>query len=260
MRHDKTDFTDDFFDWAYVKNYQDVLKDLAELAECENWQYINNPSTYSNYPILDNYLKYTYKKIAKEKKISFDKTDTICCFNTGLVTPVQEPIYMEFKENPAPGDQYWIFKMFFRKGEHEAISFGKLPEMASYYDDPTKLIYDVRKELIVNYGHIISDNKERFPEPFKSMGDYQLSSFLKGCIDSTLERVRRNYKIAVPQFFDDSIQLLLPLCLNDPSKADLAIVVEDFGTNYRAATCLTLDMALNNARQLTRPDTEWLKP
>jgi hypothetical protein len=36
---------------------------------------------------------------------------------------------------------------------------------------------------------------------------------------------------------------------DNPSKADLALVVERFSDFYRAATCLTLDMAYNNARQ-----------
>ena len=42
--------------------------------------------------------------------------------------------------------------------------------------------------------------------------------------------------------------------------ADLALVVERHSTFYRAATCLTLDMAYNNARQIARPDRDWLQP
>jgi hypothetical protein len=260
MKNDKTLFTEELFDWAYIKNFKDVIQALANMAEPESWQYTNHPSPYSDNPILENYLKYTYKKISKERKIAFDKTDTFCCFNTGLVTLYQEQIYIEFKENVAPGNQFWMYKGLFRKGEQEAINYGMLPEMASYFDDPVKLVYDTRKNLIVNYEHIISDNRGRFPSSYSSMSDYQITSLLKGIVESTQERVKRNYKIAVPQYFFDSIQLLLPLCLSDPTKADLALVVEDFGTCYRAATCLTLDMALNNARQLTRPDTEWLRP
>jgi hypothetical protein len=44
------------------------------------------------------------------------------------------------------------------------------------------------------------------------------------------------------------------------AEADLALVVERFDGFYRAATCLTLDMAYNNARQLARPDKDWLQP
>jgi len=51
----------------------------------------------------------------------------------------------------------------------------------------------------------------------------------------------------------------LPLCLSDPEKADLALVVEkDPEGFYRASTCLTLDMAYSNARVLAKQDPDWL--
>ena len=138
----------------------------------------------------------------------------------------------------------------------------KLPEMAFYYDDPSKLIYDVRKELVVNIEHMIVDNKSRFPAPYNTMPDYNLKLYIDGCVKAAIERVRRNYKVAIPQYFltTGTIQLLIPLCLTDPNTADLAIVVEDYGSMYRASTCLTLDMAMNNARLLARPDRDWLNP
>ena len=138
----------------------------------------------------------------------------------------------------------------------------KLPEMAFYWEDPTKLIFDPRKELIVNVEHIIQDNKARFPNPFSTMPDYQLQLIIDGSVKAARERLRRNYKIAVPQYFITSgtIQLLIPLCLAAQDTADLAIVVEDYGTMYRASTCLTLDQAMNNARLLARPDRDWLNP
>lgn len=33
-----------------------------------------------------------------------------------------------------------------------------------------------------------------------------------------------------------------------------------YGEMYRASTCLTLDMAINNARLLAKPDRDWLNP
>jgi hypothetical protein len=92
------------------------------------------------------------------------------------------------------------------------------------------------------------------------MEDYALQTFLKGAIDNARERVRRNYKTAIPQYYKGRIQILLPLCISNAVAADLALVVEDHATFYRASTCLTLDMAYNNARQLARPDRDWLKP
>ena len=94
------------------------------------------------------------------------------------------------------------------------------------------------------------------------MPDYQLQLIIDGSVKAARERLRRNYKIAVPQYFITSgtIQLLIPLCLAAQDTADLAIVVEDYGTMYRASTCLTLDQAMNNARLLARPDRDWLNP
>jgi hypothetical protein len=108
--------------------------------------------------------------------------------------------------------------------------------------------------------HIIADNKERFPAELQSMPAFGLQNLVKGAIDSAVERAKRNYKTAIPQYYQANIQLLLPISLQDPSKADLALVVEKFTDFYRGSTCLTLDMAYNNARQLARPDRDWLEP
>ena len=170
---------------------------------------------------------------------------------------------MQFRVNTNPAvDCYWYFSRFFRKGENEVKRYTVLPEMAFYWDDPTKLVFDTRKELIVNVEHIIQDNKARFLEPFSSMSDYQLQLIVDGSVKAAKDRLRRNYKIAVPQYFvtAGTIQLLIPLCLSAQDNADLAIVVEDYGTMYRASTCLTLDQAINNARLLARPDRDWLNP
>ena len=112
----------------------------------------------------------------------------------------------------------------------------------------------------MNEEHIIAENIGRFPESLRQMNPFGLQNLVKGAVDSALERARRNYKIAIPQYYRGKVQLLLPLSLNDPSKADLALVVERHPDFYRASTCLTLDMAYNNARQITRPDRDWLEP
>jgi hypothetical protein len=92
------------------------------------------------------------------------------------------------------------------------------------------------------------------------MQDFALQTVLKGAIDNAKERVRRSYKAAIPQYYKSQVQLLLPLCLSNAQVADLALVVERHSTFYRASTCLSLDMAYNNARQIARPDRDWLQP
>jgi hypothetical protein len=250
---------EDLLQFAFIPEQNDRLTELAEDAEQEDWEYHNTPTQFTR-PILYNYVRYTYRRLAEEMKIALSEDGQYCCFNTGLVTESQEPIYAAFEANRHPDAQPWFFKGWFRRGRWELNRFPELPDLAHYFDDPSCLVFDTRKELRVNVEHIIEENKERFPEPYKAMEPYALQTFLKGAIDNAKERVRRSYKAAIPQYYRGQIQLLLPLCLGNPRKADLALAVERHQTFYRASTCLTLDMAYNNARQLTKPDRDWLQP
>ena len=101
---------------------------------------------------------------------------------------------------------------------------------------------------------------ERLPRFVEDMNDYQVSAFLQGVVQLAREFAARNYRLAVPQFFGGRLQLLLPLCFSDPRKADLALVVERCECFYQAATALTLEMAYNNARLVSRPEQPWLQP
>lgn len=266
MKNDMYELCEYLYDFAQIPSFPAVINTLKELVEEEDWTYhfVEECAESTRYPILENYIKNTYKRIAMEKKIAYSKDKKYCCFDTGLISRIQgESVYMVFSENTNPNiDCFWHFYKFLRQGEYEVNKFERLPEMAFYWEEPAKLMYDTRKELVVNVEHILSDNKCRFPSPYNTMDDYQLKMIVNGCIELTKRKLKRNYKIAIPQYFfsANTVQLLIPLCLSSPSKADLAIVVEDYGTMYRASTCLTLDMAINNARLLAKPDRDWLNP
>lgn len=247
------------YTFAYVHNIDDRLAELAELAERENWSYKYTANPRPN-PILYYYFHYTFERVQEQDKIAQTPDNSFACFNTGLVTLHQEPLYALFSKNQIPDREPWRFVKFCRKGEFELSKFKELPDIATYFDDPSCLVFDARMELRVNIEHIIEENRERFPEPFKSLEDYGLQIILKGAIENAKERVRRNYKVAVPQYYKGQVQLLLPICLAKPDVADTALLVQRHEGHYRGATCLTLDMAYNNARQLARPDTEWLNP
>ena len=253
-------FPEMFRGFSFMPRFNDHISDLANLAEPENWEY-QNIDSHEPKPILCNYFNYTYLRIAQEKKISITQNEENACWNTGLITEGQEAIFAVFSKNHLEGaDTYWHFWKFCRQGQRELSRFASLPEMANYFEDPSVLIFDTRKELRVNVEHVVTENRDRFPEGLQNMNDYGLQNIVLGAISSAQTRVQRNYKTAIPQYYHGSIQLLLPLCLTDPGKADLALVIERFSDFYRAATCLTLDMAYNNARQLARPDRDWLAP
>ena len=257
---DAYELPDDLFEYAMIPGPSDVVDRLASIAEPEDWEYQHTSSDKSK-PILYNYLRYAYRKIAQEKKVAVTKDEQWSCWNTGLVTDHQEQIYLFFNKNRSERfPQYWHYAGFFREGEQQANKFDQLPDMAHYFDAPSKLVFDTHKEVRKNIKHIAADNRDRFPASFVGRDLYHLEIVIEGAFKNAIERVKRNYKTAIPQYYNGTIQLLLPLCLETTRRADLALVVEDFESFYRASTCLTLDMAYNNARQIARPDRDWLQP
>ncbi|MFB2768969.1 DUF3825 domain-containing protein [Pelatocladus sp. BLCC-F211] len=253
------------FTFAYFQNFDSVIDNLARLAQDEDWKYKYTPFTQRK-PILRNYLNYTLRRLQEENKIR-ELTDK-SCFNTGLVTENQEEIFALFTLNLG-GQSRWKFEYFCKESDFKLRSFNPLPERATYFNDPTNLVYDLRLgDPRIDYDHIMNstENKSRFPEPYKSMPNYQLQVALEGAVRLAIKRVLRNYKAAVPQFFWDKnailgqLQLLLPLCMTSSSKADVALVINRTNDVYSGETILTLDMAYNNARLLAKPDTEWLQP
>ncbi len=247
------------FKFAWFNDFDGDISKLANIAVAESWNYKNNPSKVKKYPILNNYIHHTYIKIEEEGKVEFESD--YCCFDTGLVTPNQEEIFAFFEKNKKPKTTIkWYFKEFMKRSDRELMKFSKLPEPVNFYTNASDLIYDINLEFRLNIDHIIIDNKERFPEPYKSMENHQLIILIQGAIEDSKKRIRRNYKTSIPQYFKEKIQLLIPLCLKSKENADLALVIEKENSIYRATTCLTLDMAYNNARLVAKPDDAWLIP
>lgn len=243
------------FDFAWFMDFHAKIEELKNLAMPEDWDYKKNPL--GTNPILENYIKHTFKKLEQEGKVLVQGDYAV--FNTGLVTSFQEEIFALFQKNKRTGSQPWFFLGWRKHSERDLMRFSSLPDVANYFDNPADLLYDTGIELRLNINHIIDDNLSRFPASYQTMDKYQVGTILQGTIDDAKRRIRRNYKTAVPQFYNGKIQLLLPLCLTSKADADLALVVEKENGVYRASTCLTLDMAINNARLIAKPDNEWLK-
>lgn len=243
------------FDYAWIPNFYDRIRELKDLAMTEEWDYKKNPS--GKEPILVSYIKHTFEKLYKEGKIYVQGNHSV--FNTGLVTNLQEEIYALFQKNKRESMQEWYFIGWRKQSDRDLLKFTTLPDCANYFDNASDLIYDTKLELRSNINHIIEDNIDRFPQQLQKMDSHLLGSLLEGTINDAKRRVRRNYKTAIPQYYNGKLQLLLPLCLTSKTSADLALVVEKENNIYRASTCLTLDMAINNARLIAKPDDEWLK-
>ena len=257
------------FKFAYFPKYDDCVKHLAEiLADKEPWDF--SDTSEKKYAILKNYLEYYYRRLKEESKIHYTQDNQFCIFNTGLVTGNQEDVFAFFEINKFPkkeGLPYspYHFKAFLRHSDPLLLEkFGEsLPECANFFEKPELLLINPKYKIVPDIEHIIIDNKERFPVHLQHSDDAELRRQLRGAIDDVTKKVRTNYKIAIPQYYDGKIQLLLPLCLTSGSpNPDLALVVSKVPGQeiYSAKTCLTLKMAYNNARLIVKPQSDWLKP
>lgn len=225
-------------------NWKDYTDTLSSIAMTETW----SNDTYPNNGILTNYMVHTVKKLKSEKKIITTKEYGL--FNTGLFTNFYEPIFVyATSENP-------IF--FMTPYELGSIGIDDYPERADYFQDPSLLLFDWHYKINVHYKHILEDinNIKRIPKEVQE--NKNILNNLNGSIETMKKRVSANYKLAIPQYFDNKIQLLLPLCLQTDDVPDLALVVTKVGNVYQGHTCLTLDMAYNNARLIAKPESNWL--
>ena len=120
-------FTDEplargFFRFRIVPVLDERLAELAQLAEEEDWSYQHTQSEHP-VPILYNYIRYTYRRVAEENKIALAEDGQFSCFNVGLVTANQEPVYASFEANRKEGASPWFFKGWFRRGQWELNKF-----------------------------------------------------------------------------------------------------------------------------------------
>lgn len=252
------------FDFAYFLNFEDTLSKVAALAMHEQWGLKNQ--------ILYNYIHHTFSRLHEESKISFSSDNSCCCFNTGLLTKHYDQfIYLLFTKN----DQYeknkdtdkkisqWFINGVCKESDPYLGEYcdGKFPEKADFFQEPSKLIYNPKKKITVNYEHIIEHNKDRFSQSLQNKTKDEIKTHLDGVIQKIGKRVSVNYKIAVPAYYKSNIQLLLPLYLTSGSpNPDLALAITEQTHHYTAQTCLTMDMAYNNARLIVKPESDWLKP
>ena len=247
-----------FWDWPYEL--------LASMAKKENWDFQRSEfrQEKQRFPILVNYLNYTFRRLQDQNKIKYTDDQNRACFNTGLQTEYEDDLYVTFYRNKQSTEKSlpdWTLYNFFDSYSEKLSEFRPLPDIASYYDDPTDLVFNTNYDVEFNYEHIIEENHDRLPDQLKNNRRLAVNA-IKGSEDSLKQKLARNYKVAIPQWYENRIQLLLPLNLSDGPDAELALVAErDPKTSlYRVKTALPMNMAYMNARLITRPDRDWLNP
>lgn len=255
-----------FFSFCYRPNFRQQIEDLALLARPERWDFLKD-SQDTPHQILVNYINHTFMRLMElQNSVNgvsdvqyISESDDFFCFDTGLFTKNFEPIYALLVPNTPGYTAKWQLKGFYKKSSYELRKISKLPERATYFDNFEDLIYDTRLDLRINIDHILEDerNKLRIPETYRELPNLPML-FLGSAIEYAKVRIKENYKAAVPQYFNGKIQFLIPISLGNPSVVDLSLAVGKEGGIYTGHTCLTLDMAYNNARLIAKPESDWL--
>ena len=243
------------FDFAFCYEYDKKILSLSGLCP-EKWSFGTN----SDNVILKNYIEHTFSKLHEEGNVT--ETDSYALFNTGLFTVYYEPIFAHFTPNKNADRQKWFLDGFYTSYQLGMLGITVLPKRANYFSDPAALVFDTNCDIVPQYHHIFSDpeNFLRIPETVRESPNKIM--LFDGAVKRAKFMIDANYKTAVPQYYRGRIQLLIPICLVSESVPDLALVVSknSAGNQYLGHTCLTLDMAYNNARLIARPDSAWLKP
>ncbi len=283
----------DEFAYLPTQSFEEKLRILAEeKAEEEPWNHETSDGSASldsegrfqtKYPILKNYLKYTFKRVDEENKVLYDTgnedTAKYACFNTGLIARnLGKPIFglFEVHGNYKRDNRLlkWHLSGFFDRSQGEFTrKFAVLPKLARYVDfrnpdDFPNYVYNPDLGLDVpdenQIKHIISDNIYRFPKEFQALSENWRVMLLNSAIQKAKELAEQSNRIALPQWRPEKrqLQILLPLFL-DPNKEDeasVALPIQTQGNVYVVKTVLPLSWAYSNARLLSRFRRDWLKP
>jgi hypothetical protein len=216
-----------------------MIKKLKDLALEERWYYKDQNPDFP-YPILVNYLHYTFYRLTKEKgKILY--ADNFAAINTGLVDRRYEPIYALFIKNDNRLQPWKLFD-FCIAGEGSAGKnlvryFTNKPERAHYFANVSDMLYETRSaEPEMDIKHIIIDNVSRLPFNFISENkpkDFELknpeilsvqnrieyfqnlasaiesdkkayrniTNRFKDALELAIKRVEWNFKTAIPMYY-----------------------------------------------------------
>jgi hypothetical protein len=161
------------FRWAMITPTQ--LEKLAELALPEKWYY-GEEEPADRFPILKNYLGYTFKKLCTEDKVcietDLERDEEYAAFNTGLVDQKYEYIYALFKQNTRNYGPYWYLVDWVVAGEDAGKTlvnlFNPMPRKADYFKGRIEnMLYDTSTgDLSCDYVHILTERTSRLPVEF----------------------------------------------------------------------------------------------
>lgn len=229
--------------FAFLGSWNVFLTELAEKAAPENWDFAG--SGCKDYGILIQYIKYTFYRLIRENKVCISSDKQFASFNTGLVDKHYNDIYACFVPNDPGSETEWKFAGFCTAanrtlGKQVVNYFNPLPQPPVYFERGEQLFFDMKRQLLTDFDHIIIDNVDRlplqflndqfhdFPELLKLTAEIRiadsyrrseifdvlrhelsencrlflrLQNRIKDSIELAKKRVSHNYKTAIPSYY-----------------------------------------------------------
>jgi len=246
------------------------LRELAAIIPDEDWTYTSHVTGRDEeFGILYRYLTHMYEKLKADNLILFtqkpDSNGKIWMYwHTGLFDTEYDD--MIFVAQKYADSEYPTF--YFSKFEKRSViaKYTEVPQRANFFEHREMLVFDPTYNIDYNINHLVEDNIDRFPDFFKTMEKTQQEYFLDGAIKQAVKRVYSNFTEAAPSYYEGRICFLLPLYLKDRNAdlPDLVLAVSQNSVNtpnkYYGHTCLTLQMAYNDARLICKPLQHWIRP
>lgn len=259
----------DLFESAYVPDWPMQLQALHEMALPEAWTFKDAPTEKmlkENY-VLERYIFSVFRNqvMYAQHATSDDAADQYfhvrsgyACFHTGLVTRHYKPIYCFFERNDYGYSYEWRMRGFFDDTSVQMRKVELLPQKPFFDLMPEQWGFAPTLPVRVNVDHILAspDNMLRIPDAVR--GFPNLYMLLQAGVEIARRTAELIPSLVVPQMYQGKVQFLLPICLTDPNKTDLAMAITPMETYYLGSTCLTPHMAYSNARLLARPLVPWL--
>lgn len=113
------------------------------------------------------------------------------------------------------------------------------------------------------YHHMLTEYYESLREAISedTTAYRQIMRAFQNSLELAMKRIAWNSRTAVPMYYpkENRLCLLIPLCLVDEDKEDVALVVKRTPAGkYDGATIITLDMAYADSRVVQCPTSDWL--
>ncbi len=191
--------------FAFLGSWSNFLTELAAKAVDEEWDFSSAPI--KNHQILMQYIKYTFSRLMREKKVCISQDRQFAAFNTGLADNHYDDIYACFLPNDPDSGTEWKFIGFCTAasgglGKQLVNYFNPLPLPPSYFKRNEDLFFDHTKQLHTDFEHIIIDNIKRLPlqflydQFFDNAEARQLVEDIRACGHDREERERRDEMFA----------------------------------------------------------------